>query len=79
MSEKEFIETEMICPECGEHVYKYWHRYDDYVTHSWDYRHFWCKNMCNLGCGNCIYPDTHGECAAEFCINKGNWRPKNKV
>jgi len=70
-----FEKTEMICPECGEEVFKHFHRHDDYITQTFDWRHYWCKNMCNLGCNNCISVDTHGDCCAEFCYNKSNWTP----
>jgi len=69
--------TDMICPECGNVVYKHFHRRDR-MNHTYEYVWFWCSNFCVLGCGNCISADTHGECGAQFCINKSNWKPKNQ-
>ncbi len=70
--------TEMICPHCGNEVYKHFHRHDDYQSRSWDYRWFTCFNLCDLGCGCCNKVDTHGDCSALFCHNKSSWEPRKK-
>jgi len=76
---KDFIETDMICPHCGEKVFKHFHKHDRYLGQTYEYRWFWCKNMCNLSCGNCNKVDSHGDCCAEFCNNKSSWEPEKKV
>jgi len=76
---KDFIETDMICPHCGKKVFKHWHRYDNYLSRTIEYRWFWCWCMGDLGCGCCALVDTHGDCCANFCINKSAWEPRKKM
>lgn len=76
---KDFIETEMICPKCGEKVFKHFHRYDNYLSQIIEYRWFWCRNMCDLGCGCCNKVDTHGDCCTDFCHSKSKWEPIKRV
>ena len=72
---KDFVETEMICPKCGEKVFKHFHQHDQYPSQTYEWRWFWCKNMCDLDCGVCILLNSNGECEAFSCYNKSRWNP----
>lgn len=77
MEENKFEETEFICPECGEPIYKKLARVDDETTQSYDYKWFHCvKNGCKLSCYNCIHgQNSHGDSCGLICRGIKQWKP----
>ena len=71
-------ETEFKCPECSEKILKYYARVDNHRTQSWVYKWFHCPNKCELGCKNCVYSNSHGECDLDFCMGINKWKPETK-
>jgi len=74
--DKDYVKTDMICPKCGEKVFKHFHKHDEHPSQTYEWRWFWCVNMCDLDCGCCVSVDSHGDCGAFFCFRKSNWSPK---
>jgi len=73
---KDFEKTDYKCPECGEPIFKHFHRRDHISTQTYEWYCYYCFNLCWLDCRNCRYRNTHGECDLDFCMNYNNWKPK---
>lgn len=77
-AESEWEKTDMICPECGEPIYKKFDRVMNYHNNTFGYKWFHCLNKCRIGCNNCRYTNTHGECDLAMCYAILKWKPKKK-